>query len=63
VVPGGRQAKCAGQLERNFCTGMFLYLIKKSIEKGYINKEEFDPVVTKAYQGMIKSKNKLCGFG
>jgi rhamnogalacturonyl hydrolase YesR len=33
---------------------MFLYLIKKSIEKGYINKQEFDPVVTKAYQGIIK---------
>jgi len=35
-------------------TGMFLYLIKKSIEKGYINKEEFDPVVKKAYDGIIK---------
>ncbi len=35
-------------------TGMFLYLIKKSIEKGYINKEEFDPVIKKAYDGIIK---------
>ena len=36
-------------------TGMFLYLIKKSIEKGYINKEEFDPVIKKAYDGIIKN--------
>jgi rhamnogalacturonyl hydrolase YesR len=35
-------------------TGMFLYLIKKSIEKGYIDKEEFYPVVEKAYEGIIK---------
>jgi rhamnogalacturonyl hydrolase YesR len=35
-------------------TGMFLYLIKKSIEKGYIDKNEFDPVVQKAYAGIIK---------
>jgi rhamnogalacturonyl hydrolase YesR len=35
-------------------TGMFLYLIKKSIEKGYISREEFDPVVEKAYAGIIK---------
>jgi len=35
-------------------TGMFIYLIKKSIEKGYILKKEFDPVVKKAYEGLIK---------
>lgn len=35
-------------------TGMFLYLIKKSIEKGYISKKEFNPVVNKAYNGIIK---------
>ena len=35
-------------------TGMFLYLLKKSMEKGYIDKEEFDPVIEKAYEGIIK---------
>lgn len=35
-------------------TGMFLYLIKKSIEKGYISREEFAPVVKNAYDGITK---------
>jgi len=35
-------------------TGMYLYLIKKSIEKGYIGRKEFSPVVKKAYEGIIK---------
>ena len=43
-------------------TGMFLYLIKKSIEKGYIDKKEFDPVVKKAYEGIIK-KAKINSSG
>jgi rhamnogalacturonyl hydrolase YesR len=38
-------------------TGMFLYLIKKSIEKGYICKKEFNPVVNKAYNGINKKAN------
>ncbi len=43
-------------------TGMFLYLIRKSIEKGYIGKKEFDPVVKKAYDGIIK-KGKINSAG
>ncbi len=39
-------------------TGMFLYLLKKSIDKGYISSEEYSPVVKKAYEGIIK-KTKL----
>jgi len=35
-------------------TGMFLYLIKKSIEKKYIPKSVFDGVVKKAYKGIIQ---------
>ena len=35
-------------------TGMFLYLIKKSIDKGYVDSEEYSPVVKKAYEGIIK---------
>jgi len=35
-------------------TGMFMYLLQKSIDKGYISKEEFQPVVEKAYNGIIK---------
>lgn len=35
-------------------TGMFLYLIKKSVEKGYVSREEYTPVVEKAYAGITK---------
>jgi rhamnogalacturonyl hydrolase YesR len=35
-------------------TGMFLYLIRKSIAKGYVNRDEFDPVAKKAYEGIIR---------
>jgi rhamnogalacturonyl hydrolase YesR len=35
-------------------TGMFLYLIKKSMNKGYIDKNVFEPVAKKAYEGIIK---------
>jgi rhamnogalacturonyl hydrolase YesR len=35
-------------------TGMFIYLLQKSINKGYISKPEFQPVVEKAYNGIIK---------
>ena len=35
-------------------TGMFIYLIQKSIDQGYIDEEEFAPVVAKAYAGIIK---------
>jgi rhamnogalacturonyl hydrolase YesR len=35
-------------------TGMFIYLLKKSIEKGYIDGNEYKPVVQKAYSGMVK---------
>jgi rhamnogalacturonyl hydrolase YesR len=48
--------KCgqSGNWNETSGTGMFMYLIKKSIEKGYINKVEFNPVVKKAYMGIIK---------
>jgi len=35
-------------------TGMFIYLIQKSIDKGYINKPDFAPVVARAYAGVIQ---------
>jgi rhamnogalacturonyl hydrolase YesR len=35
-------------------TGMFLYLIRRSMEKGYISRKEFDPVVKKAYEGICR---------
>jgi rhamnogalacturonyl hydrolase YesR len=35
-------------------TGMYLYLLKKSIDKGYISSELYSSVVEKAYQGIIK---------
>ena len=34
-------------------TGMFLYLIRKSMEKGYISAGEFEPVAEKAYRGIV----------
>lgn len=35
-------------------TGMFIYLLQKSIDKGYISKSEYKSVVKKAYKGIIK---------
>ena len=35
-------------------TGMFIYLIQKSIDKGYINKPDFAQVVARAYAGIIQ---------
>jgi rhamnogalacturonyl hydrolase YesR len=35
-------------------TGMFIYLIKTSIEKGYISRADYTPVIEKAYAGIIE---------
>jgi len=35
-------------------TGMYLYLLKKAMDKGYISSEEYSPVVKKAYAGIIQ---------
>jgi rhamnogalacturonyl hydrolase YesR len=44
-------------------TGMFLYLIKKSIEKGYIRRSEYERIVNKAYKGIItKAKINTQGY-
>ena len=44
-------------------TGMFIYLLQKSINKGYISKKEYQQVVDKAYQGIIKkTKTNQKGF-
>ena len=56
----------AGNWNETSGTGMFLYLIKNSIEKGYIRKSDFQGVVNKAYQGII-TKAKIndkgaCGY-
>jgi len=39
-------------------TGMFIYLLQKSINKGYISKNEYQPLVDKAYHGIIKKTKK-----
>ncbi len=39
-------------------TGMFIYLLQKSIDKGYISKSEYKPVVKKAYNGIIAKVRK-----
>jgi rhamnogalacturonyl hydrolase YesR len=35
-------------------TGMFLYLTKKSIDKGYIDGTQYSAVVSSAYQGLVQ---------
>jgi rhamnogalacturonyl hydrolase YesR len=35
-------------------TGMYLYLIRKSIDRGYIDRAEYLPVAEKAYRGLIR---------
>ena len=48
--------KCdqSGNWNETSGTGMFIYLIKKSIDKGYIVSDEYSPVVQKAYNRIIK---------
>jgi len=44
-------------------TGMFLYLLKKSIDQGYINAADYTPLVDKAYAGLVrKAKINPAGF-
>ena len=35
-------------------TGMFIYLLNKSIEKGFISADEYSQVISSAYSGIIK---------
>lgn len=35
-------------------TAMFIYLLQKSVEKGYILAQDFQPVINKAYAGLSK---------
>jgi len=44
----------AGNWNETSGTGMFIYLLQKSIDKGFISKKEYQPIVEKAYQGIIK---------
>jgi len=48
--------KCGAPGNWNETSGscMFTYLLKKSINNGYISKVEYQPVVDKAYNGFIK---------
>ena len=39
-------------------TGMFLYLIQKSIERGYVNRDEYAPVTARAYAGLTKKTRR-----
>ena len=43
----------AGNWNETSGTGMFTYLIRNSIDKGYIGREEYMPVVRKAYSGIV----------
>ena len=44
-------------------TGMYIYLLKRSIDRGFLPPEEYNPVIMKAYAGMIKkAKTNDRGF-
>ena len=43
-------------------TGMYIYLLKKSVEKGYLPAEEYTRVINSAYAGLIK-KARINGKG
>ena len=44
-------------------SGMFIYLIKKAIDKGYIGSAEYSPVVRKAYEAIIlKTRRNEKGY-
>ena len=43
----------AGNWNETSGTGMFTYLIRNSIDKGYIGREEYMPVVRRAYAGIV----------
>ena len=53
VVPGGRQAGRPGNWNETSGTGMYIYLIKSSIDRGFIDRAEYLPVVEQAYAGII----------
>jgi len=44
----------AGNWDETSGTGMFMYLIQNAIHKGYISADEYQHVVDRAYQGIIK---------
>ena len=57
--------KCgvSGNWNETSGTGMFLYLLKKSIDKRYISSDEYSPVVRRAYEGIIKkARSNKKGF-
>lgn len=39
-------------------TGMFMYLLQKAINKGYIDASTYQPIVDKAYTGIIQKQRK-----
>jgi len=43
-----------GNWDETSGTGMFLYLIRRAIDKGYINGDEYLPVARRAYAGIVK---------
>jgi len=47
--PGG-----AGNWNETSGTGMFLYLIQRSIDLGFVNEAEYSPVVARGYAGLIR---------
>jgi rhamnogalacturonyl hydrolase YesR len=48
--------KCeqAGNWNETSGTGMFIYLLQRSIDMGYIPKSEYQYIVDRAYEGILK---------
>lgn len=44
-------------------TGMYIYLLQKAIDRGYISRDEYQPVVNKAYNGIIRKAVRNCDGG
>ena len=44
-----------GNWVESSCTNLFIYSYAKAIRKGLINKEEYEKILNKAYEGMINS--------
>ena len=48
------QPQAPGNWNETSGTGMFIYLLQKAILRGFIPSDEFQPVVDRAYQGILK---------
>lgn len=53
VVDKGNEA---GNWHETSGSAMFIYLLQKALNKGYISKEEYEPVIARGYRGLLTKK-------